>query len=249
MESVEAGVRAAMARCDASHDFAHVARVRAVAVRLAAAEGIDDARARECIELAALLHDVDDHKYGGSEDGREAERIMAGAGLPPDTRARVAAIVARVGFSSNALPSSSLAAAVAAAGEGCDADAGAPVGSRVAVAAAAAAPADDGLQLEAAVVQDADRLDAIGAIGIARCFTYGGAKGRVLYDPAVPPRVGLTRDVYRAGDGTTINHFHEKLLTLAGTMRTGAGRAAARERHAFVVAFLEQFTAEWEGAR
>ena len=93
------------------------------------------------------------------------------------------------------------------------------------------------------------RLDAIGAIGIARTFTFGGRFNRVLHDPAVPPRVGLTKAEYMAGAerATTVNHFHEKLLTLRGLMKTAAGRAAAERRHAFMADFLRQFEAEWEG--
>ena len=103
-----------------------------------------------------------------------------------------------------------------------------------------------------AVVMDADRLDALGAIGIARCFTFGGARGRTLHDPAVPPRgPGLTREEYCRGSDkqTTLNHFPEKLLKLKGLMRSGAGRRAAERRHAFMEEFLAQFHAEWAGER
>ena len=103
-----------------------------------------------------------------------------------------------------------------------------------------------------AVVMDADRLDAIGAIGIARCFTFGGARGRTLHDPAIPPRgPGLTREEYCKGSDrqTTLNHFPEKLLKLQGLMRSGAGQRAAGRRHEFMEEFLAQFHAEWAGER
>ena len=103
--------------------------------------------------------------------------------------------------------------------------------------------------LVTACVQDADRLDAIGAVGIARCFTYGGAKNRVLYDPAVPPAVGLSKQEYMASGRTqtTLNHFHEKLLLLRGMMKTASGRAMAEHRHAVTAAFVDEFYAEWSG--
>lgn len=100
-------------------------------------------------------------------------------------------------------------------------------------------------------LQDADRLDAIGAVGVARCLTFGGRFNRALHDPSVPPRDGLTREQYTdkaaAAQQTTINHFHEKLLKLKALMRTNAGRAAAEGRHAFMEGFLRQFHAEWRG--
>lgn len=103
--------------------------------------------------------------------------------------------------------------------------------------------------LEGQVVQDADRLDAIGAIGIARVFTYSGAKGRVMHDPKVKPRETMTESEYRNGQDTAINHFYEKLLKLKGLMNTAYGRALAEQRHQFMLEYLEQFYAEWEGEK
>jgi uncharacterized protein len=100
---------------------------------------------------------------------------------------------------------------------------------------------------ELAVVQDADRLDAMGAIGIARAFNYGGFKNRPLYDPAIPPLKQLTKEEYKNSVAPTINHFYEKLLLLKDKMNTAAGRVMASERHDFMVRFLAQFYKEWEG--
>jgi uncharacterized protein len=100
--------------------------------------------------------------------------------------------------------------------------------------------------LEGQVVQDADRLDALGAIGIARAFAYGGFRGRPLHEPDEAPLFAASAAAYRSHRGSTINHFAEKLLLLADRMQTPTGRRLARARHAFVERFLEQFLAEWD---
>ncbi len=102
---------------------------------------------------------------------------------------------------------------------------------------------------ELEIVQDADRLDALGAIGIARAFNYGGFKNRTLYDPAIASNLSMTKEEYKNSEAPTLNHFYEKLLLLKDKMNTETGKKIAQERHLFMESFLEQFYAEWKGKK
>jgi uncharacterized protein len=253
---VRALVRARSLGVDASHDFAHVARVEALGARLAAAEGrAGDAAALARVRLACLLHDVEDYKYRADGDDDAAfpviRALLAEAGVADTAlQARVCDIVRGVSFHGEL--------ASAAASVSASASASASASGAAAAPAAAPAPADADADVEAACVRDADRLDAIGAVGIARCFTFGGARGRALYAtdalgaplaPAGAAGAPPSREEYmRAGkDAATRTHFDEKLLLLKSLMRTRAGRAMAEQRHAVMVCFLEAFDAEVRG--
>lgn len=102
---------------------------------------------------------------------------------------------------------------------------------------------------ELEIVQDADRLDAIGAIGIARTFNYGGFKNRALYNPSIAPNLNMSKEEYKNSNSPTLNHFYEKLLLLKDKMNTATGKKIALERHKYMENFLSQFYAEWEGEK
>jgi len=219
IEVTKEWVKKEIEACDASHDWTHVQRVHKSAMKIAEKEGAgsDDKAELLVIELAALMHDVRDYKYSGSDsEGVEAGKaFLAREGVDAALIDRVMHVIENVSFSkelARGLP---------------------PKGSP---------PAP--VKREVGCVQDADRLDAIGAVGIARCLTFGGARKRPLYDETVAPRAGLTAEAYRQGSGTTLNHFYEKLLLLAPLMKTATGRQMAEERHAFMEQFLSQFHAE-----
>jgi uncharacterized protein len=103
--------------------------------------------------------------------------------------------------------------------------------------------------IELDIVQDADRLDALGAIGIARTFNYGGFKNRPLYNPEITPEHNMSKEAYKASESPTLNHFYEKLLLLKDKMNTETGKKIAQQRHHFMEEFLSQFYAEWEGKK
>ncbi|KAK1326995.1 hypothetical protein QJS10_CPA01g00093 [Acorus calamus] len=204
---------------DGSHDASHAFRVRDLALSLAIEEGLSSSPDTLLIvELAALLHDIGDHKYVRDQSEEMiVERFLDEEGLDEGKKERILGIIRGMGFKDEL---------------------------------ARIANGDSFLgSIEFGVVQDADRLDAIGAIGIARCFTFGGSRNRVLHDPKILPRMDLSKEKYTSKDEkqTTVNHFHEKLLKLKDLMKTKAGQKRAAQRHKFMEDFLGEFYEEWEG--
>ncbi|KAI9085004.1 hypothetical protein K1719_032996 [Acacia pycnantha] len=200
---------------DASHDPAHVWRVRDLALSLAREEGLSSSPASmEIVELAALLHDIGDYKYlRDPSEGKIVENFLEVEGVEKDKKSVILKIIKGMGFKEEL-----------------------------------AGHATSEWFPEFGVVQDADRLDAIGAIGIARCFTFGGSRKIKLHDPAIMPRSELSKEQYvNKDEQTTINHFHEKLLKLKDMMKTEAGKRRAEKRHKFMEEFLKEFYEEWNG--
>lgn len=192
------------------HDWFHIDRVRKMALKIGLLEGCD----LFLIEMAALLHDLDDWKLTGSDSHYPsgAGRWLDQMGLDEEASSHILRIIEDVSY----------------------------------MGAGTETPARS---VEAAVVQDADRLDAIGALGIARTFAYGGHKNRLIYDPSVPPVMHLDFQTYKASTAPTINHFYEKLLLLKDRMNTETARIIAAERHQFMQDYLTQFFDEWEATK
>lgn len=200
---------------DASHDAAHVFRVRDLALSLAHQHGLSHSPdSIQIVELAALLHDIGDYKYvRDPSEEKIVEEFLNAEGVEESMKEKILGIINGMGFKEEV-----------------------------------AGNAESKYSLEFGIVQDADRLDAIGAIGIARCFTFGGSRNHVLHDPDIKPRMDLSKEQYTQKDRqTTLNHFHEKLLKLKDLMKTQAGRQRAEKRHKFMKDFLEEFYDEWNG--
>lgn len=187
------------------HDWFHIDRVRNMALHLAEKEGGN----LFLIEIAALLHDLDDWKLGNGEDTSKTKSWLTQLEIDKKDALRIESIIDQVSFK------------------------GAGVETKTD-------------SLEAQIVQDADRLDAIGAIGIARTFAYGGNKGRLLHHPDIQPQLHNSFEEYKKTTAPTINHFYEKLLLLKDRMSTKTAQKIAEERHRFMEEFLEQFFLEWD---
>ena len=193
IENAKRFAREVFASDSSGHDYAHTLRVYKLAGRIAQREGADVA----IVELAALLHDVDDHKLSPdtAETKGRAVRFLRSQSVDTETIERIVHIIDQISFSRNTMPPDTL---------------------------------------EAGCVQDADRLDAMGAIGIARTFAFGGSHGRPIHDPTGTDR------------GTSIAHFYDKLLLLKDRMNTNAGRELAQHRHEFLQTYLAEFLSEWD---
>ncbi len=190
------------------HDWWHIYRVWKNALKICEHEKAD----KYIVQLAALLHDLDDWKFNENEDEtpQRANAWMESCKVDPEVIKQVCEIILHISFK------------------------GANVENKI-------------RSLEGFIVQDADRLDAIGAIGIARAFAYGGYKNRPMYDPESPPQMHATFEQYKTSKSASINHFYEKLLLLKDMMNTTTAKKIAEQRHEIMLNFLDQFMNEWEG--
>jgi uncharacterized protein len=190
------------------HDWWHIYRVWKNALAICKHEKADEF----VVQLAALLHDLDDWKFNEHEDEtpHRARAWMESCNVDTQTNERVCKIIRHISFK------------------------GANVENKMRT-------------LEGFIVQDADRLDAVGAIGIGRAFAYGGYKDRPMYDPELAPQMHATFEQYKNSKSATINHFYEKLLLLKDMMNTATAKRIAQQRHEVMIRFLDQFMKEWEG--
>ena len=191
------------------HDFFHTMRVFQTATKIAMEEKAD----LQIVQLAALLHDVDDRKLSPEtcENKDRAVAYMRSKGLSEDTITRVKDIIGEVSFAGtdSVVPKT----------------------------------------LEGKCVQDADRLDALGAMGIARAFAYGGNHNRVMYDPEIPPALNMGKEEYQNHVSTTVNHFYEKLFLLKDMMNTESAKRIAGHREQYMREYIDEFLAEWNGIK
>ena len=188
------------------HDWLHLERVWKMVKRLAKGERVD----QFVLEMAALLHDVDDSKIKteGEAEFSRTEALLHEFHIDADLREKLYEIIRTVSFHGgfNKKP----------------------------------------MSLEGKIVQDADRLEAMGAIGIARCFAYNGHKGNPIYDPIVQPKIFDSFSLYKKHASTAINHFYEKLLILKDRMNTPQAKKIAEHRHRVLEEYLSEFFAEVE---
>lgn len=191
------------------HDYFHTERVFKLATQLAKEEDCDVF----VVQLAALLHDVDDYKLSREtyEHKDRAVDFLNKVGMSQEIISEVCHIIEDVSFkgSDSKTPDS----------------------------------------IEGMCVQDADRLDAIGAIGIARCFTFGGHHNRILYDPSIQPNLNMDEQTYRNHVSTTLNHFYEKLFLLENMMNTKSAKRLAKHRQKVMKDYVEEFLLEWDGKK
>ena len=200
-------VRAKFENEYSGHDWFHTLRVFKAATRIAEAEGADV----ETVQLAALLHDVDDRKLSPETCANKANarKFLAENGVDECRIDLICRIIGEISFSEGLVPST----------------------------------------IEGKCVQDADRLDAIGAVGIARAFAYGGSHNRLMHHPDIAPNLNMTKEEYSKSESTTLNHFYEKLFKLADIMNTDTAKAIAKERDAYMRGFVAEFLDEWEGKK
>lgn len=190
------------------HDWWHIHRVRQMALKIAKTEGGD----QFLIEMAALLHDLDDWKLKPENESSKTKEWLNQINLNNSDSEKILEIISQISFKGAHVENLALSA-------------------------------------EARIVQDADRLDAIGAIGVARAFSYGGSKSRLIYHPDIPPVLHDSFESYKNNTAPTINHFYEKLLLIKKRLNTQTAIDIAEKRHKFMEAFLDEFFDEWEGIK
>ena len=191
------------------HDYFHTLRVFQLATRIAEAEGADV----QTVQLAALLHDVDDRKLSPEtcENRANARKFLTEQQVDAGTIDNICQIIGEISYAGK--------------------DSVTPA------------------TLEGKCAQDADRLDAIGAIGIARAFAYGGHHNRLMYHPDIAPNLNMGKEEYYRSESTTINHFYEKLFLLKDLMNTPIAQEIAAARQSYMQEYITQFMAEWNGLR
>lgn len=174
------------------------------------------------VEMGALLHDIADAKFHKGDETvgpKVARKFLESLQVEESTIKHIENIIIHISYKSSL-----------------------PIKNNEQISNKFTSPELD-------VIQDADRLDAIGAIGIARCFNYGGFKNRPMYNPAIKPKLNQTKEAYKNSNAPTINHFYEKLLLLKDKMNTKTGKQLAEERHQYMETFLMQFYNEWNGEK
>lgn len=205
-EKVEQAVKQLFENEGTGHDWWHLHRVRNNALLIGQNEKCD----LELVEIAALVHDIGDHKFTDNKNAQDEgiRKLFNALGIENEYADSIIEIVKQVSYKGAGVKTTPKS-------------------------------------IEAKIVQDADRLDAIGAIGIARAFAFGGNRNRLLYHPDQPPTLHESFEAYKTDNGHTINHFYEKLFLLKDRMQTSKGREIAEERHLFMEDFLNQFFKEW----
>lgn len=209
IESTIAYVKEIFATDFSGHDFFHTMRVYKMATTIAMKENAN----LQIVQLAALLHDVDDRKLSPEtcENKDRAVAFMRSQNLAEEMIEKIKQIIGEVSFmgTDSVVPKT----------------------------------------LEGKCVQDADRLDALGAMGIARTFAYGGNHNRVMYDPEIKPALNMSKEEYQNHVSTTVNHFYEKLFLLKDMMNTDSAKAIAEHRERYMKEYIDEFMDEWEGRK
>jgi uncharacterized protein len=220
IKKTETFVKETLGKDRTGHDWWHVHRVRNLAKRIARHEDADIF----IVELAALLHDVGDYKFFQGDEEAGAVKVrewLSSLEISPSLIDKIVGVTSQISFM-HTLPDKGKRKSKK--------NSSTPTVSK-----------------ELMAVTDADRLDAMGAIGIARAFTYGGSFNRPIYDPIIKSSKSITKEEYKTTEAPSINHFYEKLLKLKDMMYTPFGRKMAKRRHRFLNLYLKQFFKEWKG--